>query len=147
MFFGLLCTGAMTYGIFKIFGGFLSGLVGPKALVTATKYTTEKVELTNTEDLKYRNNEGTLSSKATLVLSASRPYLADFDVPDILAIMNTTFHLTDKEVEELTLLFYSLDEFELVSRRLDPATKTRMRTTFTRPIVAFLSKIPDMRRS
>lgn len=146
MFFGVLCTYAIAYGVFTLFDSFVSAFT-PQPLSLVTDYVAEKLDEFRLEDLKYQYGEGILDSRKTMVLTELLPCLAEYESEVLSTYLHTTYFLTHEELVELTSLLDPIDGFEKWATRVPPVLRDAQRGLMLEPVLRFLDKIPPLRRS
>ena len=146
MFFEILCLNVMGYGVVIVFGGLFSPL-NPKTVSKVVKYTNTKFREFNVKDLKQTRGEGTFSSRTVLHIATLHPCLARWNVEGWEKVINTTYHITKKEEEDLDPVLSAAVAFEQGIGIMMPSSIVQpLQAKLVAPIMRFLSSIPTIRK-
>lgn len=147
LFFGTLVLASMGYGFVSLLNGFITPFTHPviKNIGEKINETAEKTAVA----MKYEADEGILQKQYNFNFLETFPKIFELEDYGQDAYAGIIFHLTERENDRLMELLAPLAYFEQYGD-IVPAlatVKEAQRRMMIQPVLTFLDRIPDVRRT
>lgn len=144
LFFGTICLGAMVYGFAHVIGGIVMPLYHP-TLKRVGDAAQDIVEQASTKVYGYTEEDGFLQEHVEFRLDQieTLPKYAAFVDESYLI----SFSLTPREYREVLALVMPIGYFESYAHGLPLTRQMAQRELLIAPVLNYLDKIPEVRRS